>query len=159
MCTRPEPARRPGRQHGVTLIELVVSLALAAVLLGAIWNAWSLLTRGSVDPLVSRQAFAVAQSLLREIELQPLPGDGATAGAGPGRTGFASIADYNGLAMNGITDAEGQAVTGLQAYRAQVSVTAQALAGVPASDGWWVQVTVTDPAGGTTTLGQWRSQR
>lgn len=145
-------------QAGVTLVELIVALVLAGVLMGAVWNAWTLMGRGSADPLVARQSLAVAQSLLREIELQPLPGT-ATAAATPGRTGYASIADYHGLSMTGITDAEGAAVPGLEAYGATVSVTAAALGGVPAASGWWIEVTVTGPAGERTRLATWRSRR
>jgi hypothetical protein len=96
--------------------------------------------------------------MLREIELQPLPGAG-TAAATPGRTGYASIADYDGLAMTGIVDAEGNAVPGLSGYGLSVSVGALALAGVPAGSGWWVRVTVTGPDGHSLALGQWRSRR
>ena len=84
---------------------LAASLAPQLVLLGSLWSAWSLMGRASADPLVARQQLAIAQSLLREIELQPLTGT-TTAGT-PGRTGYASVAAYNGLVMNGITDAEG----------------------------------------------------
>jgi MSHA pilin protein MshD len=114
--------------------------------------------RGGADPLVARQSLAIAQSLLREIELQPLPGT-ATAAATPGRTGFASIADYDGLTMNGITDVEGAAVPGLEAYGAAINVTPQALEGVPDSDGWWVAITVTGPGGERMLLSQWRARR
>ena len=159
MCTRPEGRRQfRQRQAGVTLVELIVALTLAGVILTSIWNAWTLLGRTSADPLVARQSLVVAQSLLREIELQPLPGT-AMAGSTPGRTGFASIADYDGLAMNGISDVEGTPVPGLEGYGATVSVSAMELEGVPASAGWWVAVTVTGPAGERTTLAQWRSQR
>lgn len=160
MCTRPDrsaPSRR-GPQAGVTLVELIVALTLAGVILTSIWNAWSLLGRSSADPLVARQSLAIAQSLLREIELQPLPGT-ATAAPTPGRTGYASIADYHGLAMTGITDAEGAAVPGLEGYGAQVSVTGMALEGVPESDGWWVAVSVTGPGGDRLQLSQWRARR
>ena len=162
MCTRPE-RRRIGhgprhQQAGVTLVELIVALVLAGVILTSIWNAWTLMGRGAADPLVARQSLAIAQSLLREIELQPLPGT-AIAAATPGRTGFASIADYDGLTMNGITDVEGAAVPGLEAYGAALSVTPQALEGVPDSDGWWVAVTVTGPGGERMLLSQWRARR
>ena len=146
-------------QHGVTLVELVVALALAAVLLGAIWSAWQLMGRASADPLVSRQQLAIAQSLLREIELQPMPGTTAGAVVTPGRTGFASINDYNGLSMAGITDAEGTPIANLQAYGATVSVSPLALAGVPSTSGYWITVTVTGPDNRALALGQWRSKR
>jgi MSHA pilin protein MshD len=152
-CTdRP---RKP--QRGLTLIELIVALALAGVLLGSMWSAWSLMGRGSGDPLVARQQLAIAQSLLREISLQPI--SGATAVATPGRTGYASITDYNGLAMTGITDVEGAAVSGLSAYGATVSVTQLALSGVPSASGYWITVSVTGPDSRALVLGAWRSKR
>jgi MSHA pilin protein MshD len=158
MCTRRDGARRRA-QAGVTLVELIVALTLAGVILTSIWSAWSLLGRSSADPLVARQSLAIAQSLLREIELQPIPGT-AMAGATPGRTGFASIADYHGLTMSaGITDVEGAAVPGLEGYGAAISVTSMALAGVPSSDGWWVTVTTTGPGGERTVLASWRAKR
>ena len=167
MCTHPE---RPGlrrlrgttldqaRQHGLTLVELVVSLVIAGVVISTLWSAWALMGRSAADPLVARQQLAIAQSLLREIELQPLPGT-ASAAPTPGRTGFASISDYHGLALNGITDVEGNAVPGLQAYSATVSVQPQALAGVPSGSGFWVQVSAGGPASGNLLLGHWRSVR
>ena len=155
---RPRRLRARWRSRGLTLVELVVALALAGVLLGSLWSAWSLMGRASADPLVARQQLAIAQSLLREIELQPLTGT-TTAGT-PGRTGYASVAAYNGLVMNGITDAEGTAVPGLAAYTASVSVTSQALSGVPAASGTWITVTVTGPDGARPLkLGLWRSAR
>ena len=153
MCTH-----RKTRQRGVTLVELIVALTLAGVVMGSIWSAWTLLIGRSSDPLVARQTLAIAQSLLREIELQPLPGT-AVAGGTPGRTGYASINDYNGLTMNGISDAEGAAVPGLEAYGATVTVATLALAGVPAGSGWWVTVSVTGPGGERLQLAQWRSAR
>lgn len=168
MCTNPDArrsggttARRPRRprQQGVSLVELVVAMALAGVILSGLWAAWSVLGRHSADPLTARQALVVAQSLLREIDLQPLPADGAVAGSTPGRTGYASISDYHGLVMTGITDAEGQAIAGLEGYTARVSVQNLALAGVPGPQGWWVRVDVTAPGGDTTSLATWRAQR
>jgi MSHA pilin protein MshD len=152
---RPSPRRQ---QAGVTLVELIVALTLAGVLMTTLWNAWSLLGRHGADPLVARQSLAIAQSLLREIELQPLPGD-ATAGATPGRTGYASITDYHGLTMNGITDVEGAAVPGLEGYGAGISVTPMGLAGVPATDGWWITVSVTGPGNEALVLASWRTRR
>jgi MSHA pilin protein MshD len=150
-------SRHRRHQGGLTLVELIVALALAGVLLGSMWSAWSLMGRGSADPLVARQQLAIAQSLLREVSLQPI--SGATAVATPGRTGYASISDYNGLTMTGITDVEGAAVSGLSAYGASVSVTQQALAGVPAGSGYWIRVTVTGPDSRALVLGTWRSKR
>jgi MSHA pilin protein MshD len=157
MCTCLEHPRARN-QAGLTLVELVISMAIAGVVISTLWSAWAMLGRTSADPLVARQQLAIAQSLLREIELQPLPGQ-AVAVATPGRTGFASISDYHGLTMAGIQDAEGNAVPGLGAFSANVSVQPHALAGVPQNAGWWVQVAVTGPGGQNLVLGQWRAQR
>ena len=160
MCTCREPQRRTAarRQSGDTMVELIVALMLAGVILTSMWHAWSMLGRRSADPLGARQALAVAQSLLREIELQPLPGS-AVAGATPGRTGFASITDYHGLTMNGIVDVEGAAVPGLEGYSAAVSVQPMALAGVPVGDGWWIAVDVSGPDGQPVRVALWRARR
>jgi MSHA pilin protein MshD len=160
MSTRLDPRHRPRSQHGqrgLTLVELIVALALAGVLLGSLWSAWTLMGRASADPLVARQQLAIAHSLLREIELQPLAG--ASAVGTPGRTGYASVTDYNGLTMTGITDVEGHAVTGLAAYGATVAVVNQALNGVPAASGYWITVSVTGPDSRALTLAMWRSRR
>ena len=154
---RLEYRRLQRHPRGLTLVELIVALALASVLLGSLWSAWTLMGRASADPLVARQQLAIAHSLLREIELQPLTG--ATAVGTPGRTGYAGVTDYNGLTMNGITDVEGHAVSGLAAYGATVSVTNQALNGVPAASGYWITVTVTGPDSRALVLGLWRSKR
>ena len=151
-------ARSLARQAGVTLVELIVALTLATVVMGSIWSAWTLLSTRSADPLVARQQLAVAQSRLREIELQPLPGT-AVAAATPGRTGYASISDYDGLVMSGISDIEGQVVPGLQSYGASISVQPQAFNGIAASQGWWIQVSVTGPDGRALLLGGWRARR
>ena len=156
MCIDTSRSRRRA-ERGLTLIELIVALALAGVLLGSLWSAWSLMGRASADPLVARQQLAIAQSLLREIELQPLTG--ASAVATPGRTGYSSVTDYNGLTMNGITDVEGNAISGLSAYGASVSVSTLALSGVPAASGYWITVNVTGPDSRNLKLGLWRSKR
>lgn len=162
MCTSLERralgATRATRQRGVTLVELIVALVIAGVVMTSVWNAWTMLSTRSADPLVARQQLAIAHSLLREIELQPLPGD-AVAAATPGRTGFASIADYHGLSMSGISDVEGNAIGGLEAYGAAVSVMATELAGVPAGSGWWITVTVSGPGNTPLVLGSYRSRR
>jgi MSHA pilin protein MshD len=151
-------SRRLAHQRGVTLVELIVALTLATVVMGTIWNAWTLLSTHSADPLVARQQLAIAQSLLREIELQPLPGT-ATAAPTPGRTGFASISDYDGLVMAGIRDVEGEPVPGLQSYGATVSVRPQAFNGVAADQGFWIDISVSGPDGGALRLGAWRARR
>ncbi len=59
------------RQSGVTLIELVVFMVIVSVALAGVLKVLDITNRGSVDPLVRKQALSIAESLLLEIEQQP----------------------------------------------------------------------------------------
>jgi MSHA pilin protein MshD len=142
------------RRHctGISLIELVVFIVVVAIGIGGVVATYSQYTMSSVDPIVRKQALAVAESLLEEAALQPFtycdPTDpavytatSATAAqcpilleaigpeAGQTRTGanpFNNVNDYNGFAMAGagMTDITGAAVPSLAAYSASVSISA-----------------------------------
>jgi MSHA pilin protein MshD len=157
------------RARGLTLIELVVCIALIGVVAAAMVGIFGRLIGHSADPLVQRQSLAVAESMLQEIMVQgtgsvdqsgvpdalgPEPGESRTGGGVP----FDNVDDYNGLVMNGVTAVDGTAVPGLSAYSVTVSVRAQALSGVPAGSGWWVDVTVTGPDGSPVLLSGWKAR-
>jgi MSHA pilin protein MshD len=57
-------------QLGVTLVELVVFMVIISVALVGILKVLEVTNKGSVDPLVRKQAIAIAESLLLEIEQQ-----------------------------------------------------------------------------------------
>ncbi|CAN5304188.1 hypothetical protein BH11PSE11_BH11PSE11_11390 [soil metagenome] len=59
------------QQRGVSLIELVIFIAVIGVGLAGILSIINLTTRTSVDPMARKQALAIAESMLEEIELQP----------------------------------------------------------------------------------------
>lgn len=59
------------KQIGVTLIELVVFIVIVSVALVGVLKVLDITNRGSVDPLVRKQALSIAESLLLEIEQQP----------------------------------------------------------------------------------------
>jgi MSHA pilin protein MshD len=56
---------------GVTLVELVVFMVIVSVALVGVLKVLDITNRGSVDPLVRKQAISIAESLLLEIEQQP----------------------------------------------------------------------------------------
>ena len=59
------------KQLGVTLVELVVFMVIVSVALVGVLKVLDITNRGSVDPLVRKQAISIAESLLLEIEQQP----------------------------------------------------------------------------------------
>ena len=62
MCTR---------ERGVTLVELVVFIVLVGVAMAGVFAAFNTITAASSDPQVRKQALAIAESLMEEIELMP----------------------------------------------------------------------------------------
>lgn len=145
MCTS-----RPGaRQRGVTLVELILSIVIISVGLVGILSAMSLTTRHSADPLPRKQALAIAEALLEEVQLMPFtlcdPDGFTTAGCAvnegmgpeavpaPERRGhlsapFDNVNDYHGLELvGGASDIGGSGnVTIPAGYTARIAVTADA---------------------------------
>jgi MSHA pilin protein MshD len=58
------------RQSGLSLIEVVVFIVVLGIALTGMLVLYNQLTRASVDPMVRKQALAIASSLLEEIELR-----------------------------------------------------------------------------------------
>ncbi len=59
------------RQRGISLIELIMFIVIISVALTGILLVMNIVTRSSADPLVHKQALAIAESLLEEVELMP----------------------------------------------------------------------------------------
>ena len=180
------PSRTPrAPRHGLSMIELLIFIGIVSVALAALVRVFVQATVASADPLVQRQALAIAESLLEEVQLMPFtfcdsedanveaatsPAGCAGAAEAPGpeagetRTGLPSfdhVNDYHGLTLTGgITDLTGTAVAGLGAYGASVSVTAAALHTVSAASGdaLKISVTVNGPSGVSLTLVGYRSR-
>ncbi len=171
-------------QRGISLVELVVFIVIVGVAVIGVVGALGLSTRSSADPMVQKQALAIAEAFMEEVQLQPFtycdPDDpnaasatsaaDCTGGVGgnndegklplgpePGESRIAgsaapfdNVSDYNGYDSNvvgGIRDVTGAVIAGLTAYRAQVTVTQQALGAIPASDALLVEVRVDGPPG------------
>ena len=154
-------ARRAER--GASLIELIVLIVVVGIVATAAMGALATMSSRSADPLVQRQALAIAQSLLDEITAQPTPdGDALGPEAGESRgsstTPFDHVNDYHGYSMAGVRNFDGSAVAGLESYGASVTVRAQAIGNVPAAAGWWVEVRVTGPGGAEVVLAGWRAR-
>ncbi len=161
MCTTNE--------RGLSLIELLVFIVVVGIAVTGVLSVYSLNARSSADPMVRKQALAIAESLLEEVLAKPYtycdPDDANVETAqnsgqcattpevmGPeagetrysNLTPFDNVNDYNGFSMAGIVDLNGNAVAGLGGYTATVQVQpAGAFNGIPAGETLLVIVTVT----------------
>lgn len=163
LCT----AHGPGRQQGMTLIELIVVILILGVALSGVLTAFMFAFRHSVDPLVRKQALAVAESLMEEVTARAFTLEdlhnpdahvsntlGPESSVGESRLsatlGFDNVDDYHQYTQSGtLTDAAGQTL-GLQgAYATCVIVTPTTAvwAGVPAGQALLISVYVFGPGG------------
>lgn len=155
--------RKFGRQHGVSLIELVMFIVIVGVALAGIVLVMNVVTRGSADPMVRKQAIAAAYSLLEEIELQDfISASGVTAAVTQANraSAYHVVSDYNGFATAGIFPLSGVAPTaGLENYSASVTVMPEAGAwnGIAAGSAVQINVTVTAPNGEAVTATGYRT--
>ena len=135
------------RQTGLSLIELIVFIVIVGVGVAGVTATYNTVVRGSADPMIRKQALAIAESLLLEIEQQAFtwcdPEDAnVTTAAGaagcavatnnqsilaatPGETRghnltpFDNVADYNNFAAAGSDIVGGNANA---AYNATVAI-------------------------------------
>jgi MSHA pilin protein MshD len=179
-----ECSRTRANASGYTLIELLVFIVVVSTALAGVLHVLTQATAHGADPLVRRQALAIAESLLEEVELMPFTycdsedanvetatsvagcaSGGDAMGPEAGETRYASpsfdhVNDYHGFAMSGIVDITNTAVSGLNGYSASVSVAAAALHTISAASGDAVRitVTVTGPGGISVALDGYRSR-
>src|SRR5437773_6222270 len=62
---------RPRTEHGISLIELIVFIVIVGIAVAGVVGALSMATRASADPMIQKQALAIAEALLEEVQLQP----------------------------------------------------------------------------------------
>jgi len=160
------------RQFGMTLIELIVFVVLVSVALAGVLTVLNVTARSSADPMVRKQALAIAEAILEEVMLQPFtwcdPDDPnaatatgyagcsvataaqntVTAKAGEAR-GSASewdnVFDYNGETIS--TSISG---TGTAQYTANVTVAPADLNDITAVSGAALLISVTVVSGDET---------
>lgn len=171
-------------QNGLSLIELVIFMVVIGVALAAMLRVFVQSTSASADPQLGRQALAIAESLLQEVQLMPLtfcdPDDAnvdlATSVAGCASSGealgpeagesryseprFDNVNDYHGFNMTEIRDITNLPVSGLSGYSAKVSVAAAALGSIAAGSGdaLLITVSVTGPGGLSLSLQGYRTR-
>ncbi|MFZ3219219.1 MAG: prepilin-type N-terminal cleavage/methylation domain-containing protein [Rhodoferax sp.] len=138
--------------RGFTLIEVVIFIVVVSAGLVGILAVSNTVAKSSADPMVRKQAVAIAESLLEEITLKEYANP-AGGYAGTDRAQFDDVDDYAGYATTGIKDVSGSAVAGLERYNVAVAVATTAdLPGVAAKR-ITVSVTVTGSNEAVTLIG------
>jgi len=159
--------RRPNRQGGLSLIELIVFIVIVSVALVGVLSVLSLTVAKSAAPMIRKQALAVAEAMLEEIlskDYQNDPADpnntSATLGCTPtttprcslntvsDRPNYNDVDDYNTWNQTGIYQVDGTPAPVLGTYTVTVGVAATTL-GTPAIAAKQVTVTV---AGGAESI-------
>jgi MSHA pilin protein MshD len=184
MCTRD---LRAARARGVSLIELILFILIVSVAIVGILSVLNLTVARSSDPLIRKQALAIAESLLEEVELMPFtycdPTDAnastATSAAGcatlqevlgPETTAlglqtrysttnpFNNVNDYHGFSMTGIRDLSNTLIPGLGNYSASISISNGGLGLANSAEVLLIAVTVTGPGSESVTLNGYRTR-
>ena len=143
MCTDIRRAR------GFTLVELIIFIVIFLFALAGILLVINATVVRSGDPLVRKQAMAVAESMMEEISLMPFAAGGWTGAATQAnRANFDDVMDYNGYNSGGaiykVNDPAGTPTTGLNGFNVTAGIAAVAFGGSAALR---ITVTVTDPRG------------
>lgn len=166
------------RQRGLSLIELVMFIVIVSVGIVGILAVFNVGARASADPLPAKQALAIAEALMEEIQsaaftwCDPDDANATTAAsaadcaslpenlgpeAGDARP-YDNVNDYHQPAPAPVTDLAGVAPTELAGYNYTVNIAAAALGSIPAADALRITVAVSGPGGAAVTLEGYRAR-
>lgn len=91
------------KQRGFTLIELIIFIVVISAGLAGILSVMNAVVKSSADPMVRKQAMALADSIMEEILLKSyVRATGATPGTD--RASYDNVDDYNGLTQTAFSD-------------------------------------------------------
>lgn len=125
------------RVHGFTLIELIFFIVVVSVGLVGVLRVMNVTVQSSADPIIRKQAIALAESILQEVlqkayaDPDPLVSSGETT-----RETFDDVGDYQGRSNATFSDLPAE----LSGYAIGIAVTAATLGALPVKK---VTVTVT----------------
>lgn len=150
------------RQRGLTFIELIMFMIIVSVALVGILSVMNVVVKSSADPVVRKQAIAMADAILEEVLSKDYTPNGVypqpAANTCPDRALADDIADYancNGTAYIAGNDTLGSSsIPGLDGYKARIGVESATVNGVETRK---VTVTVTDLRGDAYSLSGYRA--
>jgi MSHA pilin protein MshD len=64
------PTTEPRLERGVTLVELIVFIVIVSTAVAGVLMTLDISNRSSADPMIQKQALAIAEALLEEVRLQ-----------------------------------------------------------------------------------------
>ena len=104
------------RQCGMTLVELIISIAIIGIAVAGVLGVMNATTMRSADPMVREQAQLIAEAYMEEISLKAFvdPSANTICPAVPAaRTDYNNVCDYRGLTDTGARDQFGTAIPAL----------------------------------------------
>ena len=151
---------RQDHQQGFTLIEMIIFIVVVGVGVAGVLPVFTNSIKSSADPMIRKQAAALAESILEEILQKEYanPVGGVTVGAGlataASRQVFDDVDDYKGRTAAEIANMFATSLAPLPGYSVAIGVgNAAAVSGVTMK-----QVTVTVSKGAESiTLDGWRA--
>lgn len=137
-------------QGGFTLIELIFFIVVVTFGIAGILMVMDVSVKSSADPMVRKQAMALADSIMEEILLKAYADPDGTETGETGRASYDDVSDYDGKTQAIFTDLP----SSLSGYAIQIAVVGTTLDTVTAK-----KVTVTVSRGGDSiTMTGYRTQ-
>jgi len=150
---------------GFTLVELVISIAIAGIVISGVVVTSAQLAARTADPMLASQRIHIAQSYLEEITSQEFEFVGASCLSNPGsRQLYTQVCQYDNLTNSPVEDQFGNVPNGLENYKVSVDVPSNgggsnklgpSGAKLLATQVMLVTVTVASPDGAQTKLSQY----
>ena len=151
--------RKINFQSGLTLIELVIFIVVVSVGVVGILAVMNVTTRHSADPMVRKQAIAIAESLLEEILVKDFTDPDGVAATEASRDLYDDVDDYSGFSVSPVKDINGNVLQDGAGnnlnFTATASVTPQAFDAIASADSKLITVTVSGK-GETITLSAYK---
>lgn len=108
----------PRRHSGFTLIELIIFIVVVSAGLAGILSVMNTTVKSSADPMVRKQAIALAESVLEEVLQKAFADPDGTNADETGRTNWDNVDDYDGK-----TEADLALPAAVSAYSVRIAVS------------------------------------